>query len=86
MNQTQIRVENGTVSMFGLGEWVHVLGSNSAISSFVFHVNGGKLLKERIYSTRTNCFLLTNSYVETRKRVIGKRANPDQTPHHVASE
>ena len=29
---------------------------------------------------------LTNSYLEIRKRVLGKQCRPDQTPHNVASD
>ena len=29
---------------------------------------------------------ITLSYPETRKRVISNTADPDQTPHHVASD
>ena len=31
-------------------------------------------------------FLLTHSYLETRKRVIGKQCRPDQMSHNVASD
>ena len=30
--------------------------------------------------------LLTHSYLETSKWILGKRADPDQMPHHVASD
>ena len=32
------------------------------------------------------CIALTHSYLEARKTVIGKHADLDQTPHHVASD
>ena len=32
------------------------------------------------------CLFLTRSYLETRKRVIGNSADPDQMPHNAASD